>query len=237
MFSNVLETKCLENAVILAVYWRKEFAHPTTSGKKRREPNSCRTNDRQPSASCDAHFARRSGAEAQTANGCVRHKLSFGRVQLHGNSAPNDMCFRLAFSPVLCAMDLCRVFYAIMPRGYRDCMFRSEWLKDAKFKSLVGSDWLLNMIGKAKAKALQLESESARLSQTHGVSDTDSGTDNGYAVSSVLPRIEKGHGAAWGKRALLFAKLHFKGTFAHVIIFWGHIAQIVGNTSYVWNVT
>ena len=37
--------------------------------------------------------------------------------------------------------------------------------------------------------------------------------------SSVLPRIEKGHGAAWGKRALLFAKLHFKGTFARVIIF------------------
>ena len=25
MFSNVLETKCLENAVILAVYWRKEL--------------------------------------------------------------------------------------------------------------------------------------------------------------------------------------------------------------------
>ena len=188
MFSNVLETKCLEHAVILAVYWRKElnkFAHPTTSGKKRRDPNSCQTNARQPSASCDAHFARRSDAEAQTANGCVRHKLSFGRVQLHGNSAPNEMCFRLAFSPVLCAMDLCRVlmhFYAIMPRGYRDCMFRSEWLKDAKFKSLVGSDWLLNMIGKAKVKALQLESESARLSQTHGVSDTDSDTDNDYAV-------------------------------------------------------
>ena len=59
MFSNVLETKCLENAVILAVYWRKElnkFAHPTTSGKKRRDQNSCRTNARQPSASCDAHF-------------------------------------------------------------------------------------------------------------------------------------------------------------------------------------
>ena len=37
--------------------------------------------------------------------------------------------------------------------------------------------------------------------------------------TSVLPRIEKGHGAARGKRALLFAKLHFKGTFAHVIIF------------------
>ena len=107
MFSNVLETKCLENAIILAVYWRKElnkFAHPTTSGKKRRDPNSCRTNARQPSASCDA---RRSGAEAETANGCIRHKLSFGRVQLNGNSAPNDMCFRLTFSPVLCAMDLC----------------------------------------------------------------------------------------------------------------------------------
>ena len=103
---DVLETKCLENAIILAVYWRKElnkFAHPTTSGKKRRDPNSCRTNARQPSASCDA---RRSGAEPETANGCIRHKLSFGRVQLHGNSAPNDMCFRLAFSPVLCAMDL-----------------------------------------------------------------------------------------------------------------------------------
>ena len=41
MFSNVLETKCLENAVILAVYWRKElnkFAHPTTSGKKKARP-------------------------------------------------------------------------------------------------------------------------------------------------------------------------------------------------------
>ena len=112
MFSNVLEAKCLENAVILAVYWRKElnkFAHLTTSGKKRRDPNSCRTNARQPSASCDAHFACRSGPEAQTANGCVRHKLSFGRVHLRGNSAPSDMCFRLAFSPVLCAMDLCRV--------------------------------------------------------------------------------------------------------------------------------
>ena len=59
----------------------------------------------------------------------------------------------------------------------------------------------------------------------------------GHMQVSVLPRIEKGHGAAWGKRALLFAKLQFKGTFARVIIFWGHIAQIVGNTSYVWNVT
>ena len=40
------------------------------------------------------------------------------------------------------------------------------------------------MIGKAKPKAspLQLESESARLSQTHGVSDTDSDTDNDSAV-------------------------------------------------------
>ena len=39
------------------------------------------------------------------------------------------------------------------------------------------------------------------------------------ADCSVLPRIEKGHGAACGKRALLFAKLHFKGTFARKITF------------------
>ena len=38
------------------------------------------------------------------------------------------------------------------------------------------------MIGKAKPKALQLESESARLSHTHGVSDIDSDTDNDSAV-------------------------------------------------------
>ena len=38
------------------------------------------------------------------------------------------------------------------------------------------------------------------------------------ALYCVLPRIEKGHGAAWGKRALLFAKLHFKGTFVRRII-------------------
>ena len=38
------------------------------------------------------------------------------------------------------------------------------------------------MIGKAKPKALQLESESARLSLIHGVSDTDSDTDNDSAV-------------------------------------------------------
>ena len=116
MFSNVLETKCLENAVILAVYWRKQlnkFAHPQHPVKKRRDPNSCRTNAREPSASCDAHFARRNGAEAQTANGCVRHKLSFGRVQLHGNSMTCG--FVSHFRP-------CRVlmhFYAI---GYTLCL-------------------------------------------------------------------------------------------------------------------
>ena len=38
------------------------------------------------------------------------------------------------------------------------------------------------MIGKAKPKALQHESESARLSQTHGVSDIDSDTDNDSAI-------------------------------------------------------
>ena len=33
-----------------------------------------------------------------------------------------------------------------MSRGYRDCMFGIEWLKDAKFKRLVASnqrDWCL----------------------------------------------------------------------------------------------
>ena len=39
---------------------------------------------------------------------------------------------------------------------------------------------------------------------------------------SFLPRIEKGHGAAWGKRALSRAELHFEGTFARGIAFWGH---------------
>ena len=36
---------------------------------------------------------------------------------------------------------------------------------------------------------------------------------NDGSLNSFLPRIEKRHGAASGKRALLFAKLHFKGTF------------------------
>ena len=60
------------------------------------------------------------------------------------------MCFRLACSPVLCAMDFVLSFTAFislrldMFRKYRDCMFRSQWLKDAKFanfKSLVANDW------------------------------------------------------------------------------------------------
>ena len=72
-----------------------------------------------------------------------------------------------------------------MPRGYRDCMFRirSEWLKDTKFKSLVG---LLNMIGKAKTKALKHESEStlslALDTVTVSVSDTDRDIGNDSAV-------------------------------------------------------
>ena len=45
---------------------------------------------------------------------------------------------------------------------YIDCMFRSEWLKDAKFKSLVANDrtdWCL--------KDRKAETESARLSVSH----------------------------------------------------------------------
>ena len=40
-----------------------------------------------------------------------------------------------------------------MSRGYRDCMFRSEWIKDAKSKRWVASDrrdWCLKI---AKAKS------------------------------------------------------------------------------------
>ena len=35
---------------------------------------------------------------------------------------------------------------------------------------------------------------------------------------SVLPRIEKGHDAAWGKRALSHAELRFEGTFVRGIV-------------------
>ena len=64
--------------------------------------------------------------------------------------AENSALPCLAFSPVLCAADFVLSFSAfisfyaigsyIMFREYRDCMFRSEWLKDAKFKSLVAND-------------------------------------------------------------------------------------------------
>ena len=84
----------------------------------------------------------RGRAEAQTANGYVRHKLSFGRVGLRGKLG-STMCFRLAFSPVLCAADLHLLVSTrldIMCCEYRDCMFCSEWLKDAMFNSLVAND-------------------------------------------------------------------------------------------------
>ena len=60
----------------------------------------------------------------------------------------------MACSPVLCAANFVLSFSAFISFyaiGYTlcfasDCMFRSEWLKDAKFKSLVAndrSDWCL----------------------------------------------------------------------------------------------
>ena len=59
---------------------------------------------------------------------------------------------------------------------------------------------------------------------------------DGSAV--FCPGFIKGHGAAWGKRALLFRNYILRALIARVIIFWGHIAQIVGRlTSYVWNIT
>ena len=52
-----------------------------------------------------------------------------------------------------------------MSRGYRDCMFRSEWIKDAKSKCWVASnrrDWCL--------KSKTAKSESAIMSR--GVTDS-----------------------------------------------------------------
>ena len=70
-----------------------------------------------------------------------------------------------------------------MFRDYRNCMFRSEWLNDAKFKSLVandGTDWCLKvrkgLKGKPKAKVHFLGSDS--VTDRVNVTDTDSGSDN-----------------------------------------------------------
>ena len=54
-------------------------------------------------------------AEAQTANGCIRHKFSFGRAGLRGKLG-STMCFRLAFSPVLCAADFVLVHLLVSTR-------------------------------------------------------------------------------------------------------------------------
>ena len=81
-------------------------------------------------------------------------------------------------------------FYAIgyiMFCEYRYCMFRSEWLKAAKFKSLVANyrtDWCQKI---AKAKA-ETESGLSRL-ETVNVSDTDSDTDNGSDNESAELRF------------------------------------------------
>ena len=59
---------------------------------------------------------------------------------------------------------------------------RSEWLKDAKFKSLVASDqtdWCLKLDRKAKVKVHSLVSDSVTVTLTASVSDTDSDTDSG----------------------------------------------------------
>ena len=81
-----------------------------------------------------------------------------------------------------------------MFRDYRNCMFRSEWLNDAKFKSLVandGTDWCLKVCkgqsqGKPKAKVHFLGSDSVtdrvNVTDTDSDSDTDSGSDNDSAV-------------------------------------------------------
>ena len=60
-------------------------------------------------------------------------------------------------------------------------MFRSEWLKDAKFKSLVANDrtdWCLKDRKSRNRKCTTLSSRT----QSFIVSDTDSDTDNESAV-------------------------------------------------------
>ena len=95
-----------------------------------------------------------SRAEAQTANGCVRHKFSFGRVGVrNGKTLLSHVLSSGIFARIV------RDWIYIMLCEYIDCMFRSEWLKDAKFKSLVANDrtdWCL--------KDRKAETESARLS-------------------------------------------------------------------------
>ena len=96
-----------------------------------------------------------SRAEAQTANGCVWHKFYFGRVGLRNR--------KTRLSHVLSSGIFARIvrdwIYIMFCEYGLYCMFRSEWLKDAKFKSLVANDrtdWCL--------KDRKAETESARLS-------------------------------------------------------------------------
>ena len=51
-----------------------------------------------------------------------------------------------------------------MFREYRDSMFRSEWLKDAKFKSLVANDRTDSCLKDRKAET---ESAFSRLTHRH----------------------------------------------------------------------
>ena len=149
MFSNVFETKCLENAVILAVYWHKElnkFAHPTTSGKKKTRPeqlpNECSAaiglvsrsirvpKRKQPMAVSDINYPSAAFGSAET-----RLPMTCAFV-----SHFRPYCVRWICVSFNALINFLRDWIYIMPRGYRDCLFRSEWLKDAKSKSLVGSD-------------------------------------------------------------------------------------------------
>ena len=57
-----------------------------------------------------------------------------------------------------------------MFRDYRNCMFRSEWLNDAKFKSLVANDrtdWCLKVRkGKSESALSRSQIESPTLTAT-----------------------------------------------------------------------
>ena len=70
-----------------------------------------------------------------------------------------------------------------MFRDYRNCMLRSEWLKDAKFKSLVANDRTERSQRQAESESsLSLVSVTVNVSDNDSDSDTDSGSDIDFAV-------------------------------------------------------
>ena len=91
------------NASLTVCVPRKNDATRTQIVYNRLCNDSTRTNARQPSASCDAHFARAPKLKQPMAAFDINSPSA--RVGLR-RKLGSTMCFRLAFSPVLCAADL-----------------------------------------------------------------------------------------------------------------------------------